>query len=55
MTNDRYWDHVDKQPEAQRGRIRHWIRDHCISFTFVRNEFLPNPDFVFPQNASKDE
>jgi len=25
-----------------------WIRDHCISYTFVRDEFLPNPNFKFP-------
>lgn len=47
VTNDRYRDHVDKQPEAARPRVIRWLREHCISFTFVKDEFLPNPDFKF--------
>eukprot|EP01102_Stenamoeba_stenopodia_P007334 TRINITY_DN2054_c0_g2_i1.p1 TRINITY_DN2054_c0_g2~~TRINITY_DN2054_c0_g2_i1.p1 ORF type:complete len:180 (-),score=25.12 TRINITY_DN2054_c0_g2_i1:402-941(-) len=50
VTNDRYWDHIDKQSEKDKPFIRRWIRDHCISFAFVKNEFLPNPDFVWPNS-----
>eukprot|EP00899_Mesostigma_viride_P026559 jgi/Mesvir1/7088/Mv09195-RA.1 len=49
VTNDRYWDNVDKAGGgSQRRDVLAWIRSHCISYTFVRDEFLPNPDFVFP-------
>ncbi|PRP81252.1 hypothetical protein PROFUN_02086 [Planoprotostelium fungivorum] len=46
----RYWDHVDKtdRTEKQKSRIKKWLREHLISFTFVRDEFLPNPNFKFP-------
>jgi hypothetical protein len=27
--------------------VTRWLREHCISFTFAKNEFLPNPDFAF--------
>lgn len=49
VTNDRYNDHIDKQPsEREKATTRKFIRDHSISFTFIRDEFMPNPDFVFP-------
>ena len=25
-----------------------WLRSHVISFTFLGDELLPNPDFGFP-------
>ena len=25
-----------------------WRRTHLISYTFIVDEFLPNPEFVFP-------
>lgn len=25
-----------------------WKRAHLISYTFLNDEFLPNPDFMFP-------
>eukprot|EP01088_Endostelium_zonatum_P008165 TRINITY_DN2079_c0_g1_i2.p1 TRINITY_DN2079_c0_g1~~TRINITY_DN2079_c0_g1_i2.p1 ORF type:complete len:925 (-),score=308.71 TRINITY_DN2079_c0_g1_i2:55-2829(-) len=52
VTNDRYNDHVKKKGkggEEEERRVKRWIRSHCISFTFVRDEFLPNPDFVWPK------
>jgi len=52
VTNDRYNDHIDKQQnEREKATVRKFIRDHSISFTFVRDEFMPNPDFVFPQDS----
>jgi len=51
VTNDRYWDHVEKSialgKKAKKETLK-WIREHLISFTFVRDDFLPNPDFKFP-------
>ena len=45
-----YRDYIDA--EARRGRSAHeaeeWRREHLISFTFLQDEFLPNPEFVFP-------
>lgn len=41
--------------EMSRGLPRHmaiWARSHIISFTFVGDDFLPNPDFVYPEPAA---
>lgn len=27
--------------------MRKWLRGHLISFAFVGDEFVPNPDFRF--------
>lgn len=52
MTNDRYNDHIERQKDDRTKRkVKKWIREHCISFTFVRDELLPNPKFEFPQRA----
>ena len=48
VTNDIYRDAVDKVAPKLRRSTRQWIRAHSISFTFVGDEFLPNPDFRFP-------
>ena len=29
-------------------RAQAWLRSHVISFTFLGDELLPNPDFGFP-------
>lgn len=44
VTNDMYRDHIEKH-RSQDKSVGHWIRTHCISYTFVRGEFIPNPDF----------
>lgn len=49
VSNDRYWDWVQKQRDP--GPATRWIRTHTISFTFVRDEFVPNPDFRFPRRG----
>lgn len=51
VTNDLYRDHVKgiegrKKAEA----ARRWIKSHSISYTFVGDEFFPNPDFSFQQD-----
>jgi hypothetical protein len=43
VSNDLYRDHIDKLPESAKGGMRKWLREHVISFTFVRNDFVPNP------------
>jgi hypothetical protein len=42
VSNDRFWDHIKKHPEA-----KDWIREKTCSFTFAGDDFLPNPDFEF--------
>jgi len=46
LTNDMYRDYVEKCHHKRRAKD--WLRSHLISFTFVGDEFLPNPDFEFP-------
>ena len=51
VSNDLYRDY--SEAEAKRGRSKAaadaWRRAHVISFTFFVDEFLPNPEFAFPQ------
>jgi hypothetical protein len=55
VTNDMYRDHIEKVGQSEGRREREdtfsWIRTHCISFTFVADEFVPNPDFRFPDDC----
>lgn len=54
VSNDMYRDHLQKfKNEKQRERMRDWIKKHTISFTFIQDEFLPNPDAKVPK-VSKD-
>jgi len=50
VTNDMYRDYVES--EGRRGGNKRdadeWRRRHLISFTFLQDEFLPNPEFRFP-------
>ncbi|GAB5366062.1 hypothetical protein AAMO2058_001112000 [Amorphochlora amoebiformis] len=41
VTNDKYRDC------GIPGVTREWLRAHLMTFTFVENEFIPNPDFKF--------
>ena len=34
--------------QAARKAAEAWRRSHLISFTFIADEFLPNPEFAFP-------
>jgi hypothetical protein len=48
VSNDLFRDHVAKISDPRDKReTRQWLKDHCISYTFVGDEFLPNPDFEF--------
>eukprot|EP01041_Mallomonas_annulata_P008228 gene8228-16920_t len=45
ITNDLYRDHIKRVAnKTQREETRKWIKSHCVSYTFVGDEFLPNPD-----------
>ncbi|EQC33660.1 hypothetical protein SDRG_08764 [Saprolegnia diclina VS20] len=57
VTNDLFRDHVDGlQGNGQtKAAMRQWLSAHCISFTWVGDEFLPNPDFRFPKPAPLDD
>mmetsp|Transcript_7963 Transcript_7963/g.12026 ORF Transcript_7963/g.12026 Transcript_7963/m.12026 type:complete len:1134 (+) Transcript_7963:30-3431(+) len=41
VTNDKYRDCTVE------GVTRDWLRSHLMTFTFVKDEFVPNPDFKF--------
>eukprot|EP00479_Gromia_sphaerica_P007864 TRINITY_DN2796_c0_g1_i1.p1 TRINITY_DN2796_c0_g1~~TRINITY_DN2796_c0_g1_i1.p1 ORF type:complete len:306 (-),score=76.38 TRINITY_DN2796_c0_g1_i1:369-1286(-) len=48
VSNDRFRDAVKNAPRKNRAEFSKWLRSHVVSFTFVNDEFLPNPDFMFP-------
>mmetsp|Transcript_84613 Transcript_84613/g.226140 ORF Transcript_84613/g.226140 Transcript_84613/m.226140 type:complete len:764 (-) Transcript_84613:171-2462(-) len=49
VTNDLYRDYLEKQKGEQNYKeAKSWVKTHSISFTFVGDVFLPNPDFRFP-------
>ncbi|CAN0388971.1 unnamed protein product [Discosporangium mesarthrocarpum] len=50
VTNDLYRDHVkglEGKGRKKAEAARRWIKQRSISFTFVGDEFFPNPDFSF--------
>lgn len=55
VTNDMFRDHVasfDKPGgRIERDAQRAWTKTHLISYTFVGDDFLPNPTFSF-ENAT---
>ncbi|KAI9914986.1 hypothetical protein PsorP6_008605 [Peronosclerospora sorghi] len=44
VTNDMFRDHISSK-RTFHGRMltTSWVRSHCIDFTFVGNDFMPNP------------
>ncbi|KAL4086359.1 hypothetical protein PRIC1_014486 [Phytophthora ramorum] len=53
VTNDLFRDHIVNMvgPRERKVAMRAWLRAHQISYSWVRNEFLPNPNFRFPDAA----
>lgn len=49
VSNDMYRDWVKKQPSWKKSESILWLRTHVISYTFVKDEFMPNPDFSMPE------
>uniref|UniRef100_M4BAX1 RNase NYN domain-containing protein n=1 Tax=Hyaloperonospora arabidopsidis (strain Emoy2) TaxID=559515 RepID=M4BAX1_HYAAE len=60
VTNDMFRDHVsNKRSFHGKTLTRNWARSHCVDFTFVGKEFMPNPRamervFSFQPSASSD-
>ncbi|CAM9695559.1 unnamed protein product [Ectocarpus sp. 4 AP-2014] len=53
VTNDLYRDHVKGiEGRKKADAARRWIKSHSISYTFVGDEFFPNPDFSFHQDGN---
>lgn len=52
MTNDRFNDHINyfEFDQKQREKLKNWIRNNCISFTFIKDELMPDPDFLKTKN-----
>lgn len=49
VSNDKYRDHIAKYASrSERETARRWLAAHLITYAFVGDEFLPNPDFVLP-------
>lgn len=48
LTNDRYNDHIRSLDGkiVEREKLKEWIRNNCISYTFIHDELIPNPDFL---------
>jgi hypothetical protein len=56
VTNDLFRDYLDKIPDSRKREAeKKWIIDKRISFTFVKDDFLPNPDCAFFRMFSIDE
>ncbi|GMF16037.1 unnamed protein product [Phytophthora lilii] len=49
VTNDLFRDHIINMvgPRERKVAMRAWLRAHQISYSWVRNEFLPNPNFRY--------
>merc|ERR1712150_77186 len=39
---------IEKEEWKRRRILLGWIRSHVITYMFVNDDFLPNPDFVVP-------
>ncbi|XXQ30571.1 RNase NYN domain-containing protein [Plasmodiophora brassicae] len=49
ISNDRFRDASQKQAVALESRVlAAWIRSNVCSFAFAGDQFIPNPDFVWP-------
>jgi len=49
LSNDRYRDWIEKATDVEKAKK--WRDRHVISFTFILDEFMPNPDFMMPRQA----
>ena len=48
VTNDLFRDYLEHITDnRKRETERIWIKERCISFTFNKDEFIPNPDAAF--------
>lgn len=50
VTNDRYRDAKEKTANPEERKQKElWIHTHLLSFAFVGDDFVPNPDFEPPE------
>lgn len=47
MTNDRYNDHIQSITGnvVEKERLKEWLRNNCVNFTFIQGELVPDPEF----------
>ena len=49
ITNDRYNDAKMKITDLEKRKItERWFRNHVITYSFVGDDFIPNPDYEPP-------
>ena len=50
ITNDRFNDAINKIKDVKLKRItQRWLRTYVISYSFVGDDFIPNPDYEPPE------
>lgn len=52
VSNDTFRDFKEdsKVPMIKKVKIKEYLKDHLMSYTFIKDEFIPNPDFVKTKN-----
>ena len=56
VTNDLFRDYLDNITDQRRRETeKMWVKEKCISFTFNKDEFIPNPDSAFFKEYSIGE
>tara|TARA_B100000315_G_scaffold119960_1_gene109897 strand:+ start:5236 stop:6477 length:1242 start_codon:yes stop_codon:yes gene_type:complete len=55
VTNDRMKDHVEKYPGDDSEAFFKWRDERVISYTFVGDDYFPNPTFKLPSPPKKKE
>ena len=51
MTNDRYNDHIDSVKNiVEKERLKDWIKNNCINYTFISGELCPDPEIMKAKN-----
>lgn len=48
ISNDMYRDFTVRGQVGTEASRRFWVKTHCCSYTFMGDDFMPNPDFVWP-------
>ena len=44
-----YRDYLNTFEDEEYGLVQRWLKTHIISYTFVKDTFVPNPDFHYPR------
>jgi ribonuclease ZC3H12 len=40
----------DRLSYKRQNELREYIRSNCMTFTFIKDDFIPNPDFLKSKN-----